>query len=311
MKYANYVFLVLFVFLFSGCGEKYPLPPENPGSLPSEEDYIPLRNTSWDYQIFSDIRDIIVGKDGYVYVLEREALLKFNTGGDLVDTFYSGFANVRCVAQDRARNLYIGDSSKIYVFNRDKVILYTIDFADSVNPCGIDLSNLRYLYISDSAKHLVVCTDSIGNHIETIATQGSGILSVKEPHGVFLDEKFSRILIASSGNNWVEGLSITAPRISMVHLGGLTHEGGDTAGVFAYPIDVWADSFGCIYVLDFGNKRVQKFDSEGRFIHMEEFNEFPVSVATSRDGMYMYVAFSDKVLKMKKPELPQNPGGKK
>lgn len=306
-KFAMYLIPIL--VLISGCGYKFPLPPENPGTLPSEEDYLIVRNTSWDNQVFSEIRDILVGKDGYIYVLERGALLRYNTNGDLVELFHAGFADARSVAQDVSRRLYVADSSQILVFSRDRELLYIIDFGDSLFPCGIDVNFSGEIIISDSARNKVVRIDSTGSLLETIASEGSGILSVMNPHGIFIDEKYFRILVASTGNNWVEGLSINLPRVSMVHLGGITHEGGDTAGVFLYPTDVWVDTLGYIYVLDYGNRRIQKFDFEGKFVHLEDFTNFPISMATSKDGMYLYVAFSDRIVKMKKPELPQNPGG--
>lgn len=304
-KYALLSILVLVL----ACGNKYPLPPENPGSLPSEEDYIPVRNTSWDNQRFNEVQDLIVGKDGYIYVLEKGTLFRLNVNGDLVDTFFNGFKEAKAIAQDLSRNIYIADSSKILVFTRDKVLLYEIDFSDTINPSGLDVDSYKNLYISDSYRSFVVKTDSVGNFIEFIALEGSGILNVNNPGGIFVDEKYRRIVIASTGNNWVEALTLASPRGSALHLGGFTHEGGDTAGVFTRPTDVWVDTLGFIYVLDYGNKRIQKFNNDGGVVQIEDFDEFPVSLSTSRDGMYLYAAFPDKVIKMKKPDLPQNPGG--
>jgi hypothetical protein len=310
MRYLKFGAFIVFILGLS-CGYKYPLPPENPGSLPYEEDYIEVRNTSWDNQTFNGIRDIIVGKDGYIYVLEAHALLKLNFNGDLVDTFYSDFVNAKSVAQDVSRNLYITDSCMIYVFDRDKNLLRVINFADTLKPYGIDVDSRKYLYITEPELHKLVKLDSLGNFVELIASYGSGILSVNNPHGLFVNEKMGAVIVASTGNNWVEALSITTPRVSIVHLGGTTHEGGDTVGVFNTPTDVWSDTLGNIYVLDYGNNRVQKFRQTGEFVTQEGFSVAPVSLATSKDGAYLYVAFSNKVLKMKKPELPQNPGGGK
>ncbi|MDI6851208.1 MAG: NHL repeat-containing protein [bacterium] len=310
MRYFNLAVLTILVLAF-GCGYKYPLPPENPGALPNEEDYIEVRNTSWDIQTFSEIKDIIVGKDGYIYVLEEHALLKLNSNGDLVDTFYSGFVTAKSVAQDVRRNVYVTDSCFIYVFDRDKNLLIAIDFADTLKPHGIDVDSNKNIYITQPEIHKLIKLDSLGNFVEIIVSYGSGILSVNNPLGLFVNEKMGAVIVASAGNNWVEAISLTQPRVNIVHLGGTTHEGGDTAGVFNYPTDVWSDTLGNIYVLDYGNKRIQKFRETGEFVTEKRFENVPVSLATSKDGVYLYVAFSDKVLKMKKPELPQNPGGEK
>jgi len=306
----HFYFLFLFLVL-GGCGYKYPLPPESPGSLPNEEDYIKVENTSWDRVTFGGIKDIMVGKDGYIYVLESHDLLRFTINGDLVDTFYVNFTDARSVAQDIARNLYVTDSGTVYIFTRDGALIRTLTFSDGFDPIGVDVSAQRIIYLSDSIKHLVIGVDTLGNVVDTVATEGTGILSVRTPVGLSVSDKFNGIAIASKGNNWVECLTLSKPRVSLIHLGGLTHEGGDTAGVFNLPTDVWVDTFLNVYVLDFGNGRIQKFDSTGRFIHMEEFSSQPVSMATTKDGVNLYVAFVDRVIKMKKPEIPQNPGGAK
>ncbi len=307
----RFLYLVLTGFLTVNCGYKYPLPPENPGSLPGEEDYIPVKNTAWDFASFNGVVDILMGKDGYIYILERGVLLRYNVNGVLVDTVYSQFMSARTLTQDISRKIYVGDGSKVHVLSRDREYLYCIDFGDTVNISGIDVSSSKEIYISDSLRSVVIKVDSLGNYLETFAFEGSGILNVRNPMGLFVDEKHGRVIVASMGNNWVEGLSISSPRISLLHLGGISHQGGDTAGVFLYPVDVWCDTSGYIYVLDRGNSRIQKFNYEGQFLHLESFEESPVSIATTKDGLYLYVAFADRVLKMKKPELPQNPGGGK
>jgi len=308
MRYTKLLVLTILVLVL-GCGYKYPLPPENPGSLPNEEDYIEVKNTSWDIQTFNGIKDLIVGKDGYVYVLEEHVLLKLNSNGDLVDTFYSGFSMAKSVSQDAERKIYITDSCFIYVFDRDKNLIRVIDFADTLKPHGMDVDSHENIYITEPEIHTLIKLDSLGNFVELIASYGSGILSVNNPLGLFVNEKMGAVIVASSGNNWVEAISLTLPRVNIVHLGGTTHEGGDTAGVFNYPTDVWSDTLGNIYVLDYGNKRIQKFRETGEFVMEERFESALVSLATSKDGSYLYVAFPDKVLKMKKPELSQNPGG--
>jgi DNA-binding beta-propeller fold protein YncE len=63
---------------------------------------------------------------------------------------------------------------------------------------------------------------------------------------------------------------------------------GSGAGQFEEPVDVAIDGEGNVYVADLGNKRVQKFDANGRFLAMweggdEPFEE-PLAVATGPGG---------------------------
>ncbi len=44
-------------------------------------------------------------------------------------------------------------------------------------------------------------------------------------------------------------------------------EGLQTTGLFSFPQDLALDSAGNVYVTDYGNRRIQKFDNDGNFLH--------------------------------------------
>lgn len=69
-------------------------------------------------------------------------------------------------------------------------------------------------------------------------------------------------------------------------------------GLFAHPQFIAVDGQGSVYVTDLGNKRVQKFDSQGVFLaewgsqgHADGQFRYPSGIAT--DGAYIYVADRD------------------
>jgi len=309
MKKINWTLIIIFLMVL-GCGKKYPLPPEPETGMPSEESYLVVSNTSWDFTRFINLRDIIVGEDGYIYIVDSSSLLKFNVYGDLVDTFCTNLDIPVSCAQDISRNIYILEqgAKRISVYTRDKDFLYEITDTTFGVLRGISVSTDGRIFVSDSLKDLLLEVDSSGV-IDTIATPGNGILQVDDPMGIFADQERNRILVASMGHNWVEGISLTEPRYSVNHLGGLTHSGGSDEGFFLRPVDVYADTSGYIYVADYDNYRVQKFDRDSVFIVAVQFDEKPRSVAVSKDGKYMYVGFKEKVIKLKKPEIPEQPGG--
>ena len=44
-------------------------------------------------------------------------------------------------------------------------------------------------------------------------------------------------------------------------------EGLQTTGLFSFPQDMAVDSGGNVYITDYGNRRIQKFDNDGNFLH--------------------------------------------
>ena len=71
---------------------------------------------------------------------------------------------------------------------------------------------------------------------------------------------------------------------------------GSDTGEFDRPRGMCTDRLGCVYVCDYGNKRVQKFDSLGNFVMMfgdsgsgDGQFEYPSDVVVDDSG-YIYVA---------------------
>ena len=44
-------------------------------------------------------------------------------------------------------------------------------------------------------------------------------------------------------------------------------QGLQITGLFSFPQDLAVDSGGNVYVSDYGNRRIQKFDNDGNFLH--------------------------------------------
>ena len=69
-------------------------------------------------------------------------------------------------------------------------------------------------------------------------------------------------------------------------------------GLFAHPQFITVDGQGSVYVTDLGNKRVQKFDSQGEFLvawgnHGSADGQFRYPSGIATDGAYIYVADRD------------------
>lgn len=294
--------IILTLFLFFGCGKKYPIPPEYDYSLPPEESYVLV--DEWpgnrEYEL-TNMSDVIVGEDGFIYALTEGDIKKLFENGQLNAVIIEGLSSPSTIHQDKMRNIYIADGETIKVFNRDGDSIYTFRDTFLVETSGIATDGEK-IFVSDSERDLVLSYDISGNLIDTVASDGAGILNVDKPLDLYV--WMDRIFIVSSGHNWVEAISINTPRVNLLHLGGETHSGDTIPGYFINPVDVVVDDSGCVYVADGGNHRIQKFDQYGNFVVETELSETPVSVAVSNDGRSLYVGFKNRIEKYKRPERP-------
>ncbi len=304
--------------LVTGCGKKFPLPEESNQGMPSEKEYVEIQNTEWDNLNFESLRDIFLGEDGYVYVISsnalRDTVYTFSTTGEYGNIFATGNGLVS-LSQDINENVYIASRSGYvvkYRWNGD--VLDTFDFvllcqdstlADSFLT-SVDAVGDNDIVLSFSPLNLVLRYQN--GVFDTVATYGTGIEYTRNPHGVYGRSAPGIILYASTDNNWVEGLSLTSPHYSMVHLGGDSYEGGSEDTLFLSPVDVNMDDSSYVYVLDRGNKAMKKFDYNGNLITVLHLDEEPVALSVSHDGKTLYIAFSTRVRKYKLPEIPGEGG---
>ncbi len=69
---------------------------------------------------------------------------------------------------------------------------------------------------------------------------------------------------------------------------------GKGPGEFEAPVGIGIDPSGRLLVADRGNRRIQIYSSEGRFIRQFAVPERPIDVAASRDGRELYVTANRK-----------------
>ncbi len=305
---------IVFVGIMTGCGKKFPLPEESDIGMPSEKEYVEIQNTEWDNIMFSNVKDVFLGEDGYVYVLSSDTLYKFSTTGEYGNVFSVLFDAVS-VSQDIEENIYVATGSGTVVkYSWDGSVLDTFDFSylcqdttlqDSFLT-SIDAAGDNHFVMSFAPLNLVVrfCNDSI----DTVATYGTGIEYTRKPMGVYARISPAIVLYASSENNWVEGLSLMPPHFNMIHLGGDSYDGGTEDTLFMNPLDVYMDDSSCVYVLDKGNMAMKKFDFEGGLITVLRLSDDPVAITVSHDGKTLYIAFKDRIRKYKLPEIPGEGG---
>jgi len=299
MRFIAPILALLFLF---GCGKKYPIPPEYDYSLPPEESYVLV--DEWpgngEYEL-ANMSDVIVGEDGFIYALTENDIKKLFENGQLNAVIIEGLSSPSAIHQDKMRNIYIADGETVKLFNRNGDSIYAFRDTFLVEASGITTDGEK-IFVSDSERDLVLSYDSLGNLVDTVASYGAGILNVDRPLDLCVWE--DRIFIVSSGQNCVVAISTSIPMINLLHLGGESHDGDTLPGYFINPVDVAVDDSGCVYVAEVGNQRIQKFDMYGNFVVETELSEAPVSVGVSSDGRSLYVGFTDRIEKYKRPETP-------
>ncbi len=301
----KYFYMLIVAIIAAGCGTKYPIPAEPNEGMPGQEEYIEIKNTGWDSVALKNGKDIIVGNDGYIYVLDNDTIKKYSQNGHALGGIFS-LRGAVAIGQDEDENIYIASKHAIYMLywngNIMDSIKDTLICINSIYPMGDS-----DVFISDSVHNLVVRIEK--DSIDTVATYGSGINYTNKPCGIYASIERNIVIFASKDNNWVDGLSIQRPHYNIIHLGGNTHDGGQEQGVFTSPTDVAMDSASHVFVLDQGNKRVQKFDNSSDFITELLFDESPVGIAVTRSGEYIYAIFKTCVKLYKKPVIPGQQGG--
>jgi DNA-binding beta-propeller fold protein YncE len=311
--------LAIPVIFDDGCGRKYPIPPESHLGMPPESSYVKVSGWPEGELEVSNPREIYLGRDGYLYLIDDHGVRRLYTNGQMVPDFsLEGIEGPVAITQAKDFTIIVADSAQ------GKVAFYTLsgefkgEFFDTTLRTigGLTVDDEFRIYISDYERDLVLVYDTLGNIIDTLSSYGSGILNVEYPMGLFYFE--GAVYIASTGHNWVEALTVDTPRYNVLHLGGNTPEGGSDDTLFLYPVDVSVDTSGAVYVADYGNGRVQKFTHGGEFVvsvfapEWETDSLRPVSCAVKSDGMSLFVAFKGKtrdvIEKFIRPVRPEQGG---
>ncbi len=151
-------------------------------------------------------------------------------------------------------------------------------------PTDIAVDATGNIYVVDSGNHRIQKFDSTGKFLGKWGTRGSGDGQFEFPIGIALDSSGRFIYVADKGNHRIQKFDVSSSPVRFVTKWGsecnltvtpptgrcLDPDGagplqvGD--GQFFEPQAVVVDGAGNVYVSDTGNHRIQKFDSNGKFL---------------------------------------------
>jgi sugar lactone lactonase YvrE len=136
-------------------------------------------------------------------------------------------------------------------------------------PAGVASDSLGTLYFSDPGKHRLTRIDGCDGSVAPVPCLGAGTgapTSVRYPRGLWISPARPSLFVADSGNHRVQIFDLDT--LQLVAIWGQANPGatprpGSQPGQFDTPWSLAGDGSGNVYVVDYGNRRVQKFNAVG------------------------------------------------
>lgn len=159
--------------------------------------------------------------------------------------------------------IYFSDSSlaKVFVIHKGDDAATEIDFGFKFKqPTGISFDpNTGWLYVVDTAKHLVTVFDKQYEFIRTFGQRGKKDGEFNFPTMIWVNDK-KQVLVSDSLNFRVQIFKQSGKFVSKFG------ERGEGTGRHSRPKGISEDRYGHVYVVDALFHTVQMFDHEGNFL---------------------------------------------
>jgi DNA-binding beta-propeller fold protein YncE len=203
----------------------------------------------------------------YVTFTAQSKVEEFSTSGEFIRIISnSGYGEGQVVAPtgvavDGSGNVWVVDNgnSTVEEFSSTGTFLKSFgssgkgngQFGDS--SYGITIDSLGHVYVVDSANDRVEEFSSEGSYLHQFGSKGSGEGQMSTPFAVASDPRSGNIFVTDQNNNRVDVFS------SAGTYRGSFGEAGQGNGQFDIMRGIAIDSSGDVYVVDAGNRRVEKF----------------------------------------------------
>ena len=133
---------------------------------------------------------------------------------------------------------------------------------------GIAVSDDGTIFYSDTDNnriHSVDWCDNANHRVECMGGEGHGLTQFDRPRALFIPKHRRSLFVADSGNNRIQIFDLDS--LQLVDVMGQKHPAdttpGSDPGLLDNPWDLDGDRDGNLYIVDYGNHRVQKFNRAG------------------------------------------------
>jgi phage tail-like protein len=205
------------------------------------------------------------------------------------------------------------------------------DINTEYGPAGIAVSNEGTIYFTNPKTHQVLRVDPCDGSISRVSCmggEGRAAGQFNTPRGLLIPKYRDSLFVADSGNHRIQIFDPDSGQLVDMWGDSAADNGpSDQPGRFNTPWTLAGDDQGNVYVVDYGNKRVQKFDrtgelapSFGKAIEDCHMLQQPVDIAvhSSAEGVRVYIVdanlhavliFDDEGKPVHTPENPQGSFG--
>jgi sugar lactone lactonase YvrE len=212
------------------------------------------------------------------------------------------FISPNHLALDQDGNLYVSEFSggRVFVFSPEGELLR--QFAGSgtevgqlLQPTGIAVDAAGTIYVGESGTSRVQKFDPEGVSIEVWGQFGVGPGEFGSAMGVGINESLGRVYVADHVNSRIHVYTMDGELLFMFPRDGDFTHIGDEPDQMWLPIGVDIAADGTVYVVDSGNRRVQKFSPDGEII--EVLSPLPVIapqvISVEADGSFWLTGPND------------------
>ena len=165
---------------------------------------------------------------------------------------------VAFVAISSSKELLVTAGGEILAFDKSGIKLYSITNKSLSFPFGIAVDGDN-IYVTDLGNHCVVKFDKTGKLLKSVGQKGSREGEFNGPYGITVVG--DQVFVCDSKNNRLQ--VFTSDLVFVRQFG----SPGTGKGQFIRPTDITHDEEGNLYVTEYGNDRVQVFNTQGKFLN--------------------------------------------